>query len=362
MGTLLVTGGAGFIGSALVRVALERTEDRIVVFDKLTYAGHEANLAGLPDDRVELLVADLADRPSLEAAFEEHRPRAVFNLAAESHVDRSIDGPRPFIETNIVGTFELLETARSYYAALDADERDRFRLIHVSTDEVFGDLGDEGRFDEDSPYAPSSPYAASKASADHLVRAWHRTWGLPALITNCSNNYGPRQLPEKLIPLMILNAHAGRDLPIYGDGSQVRDWIHVDDHCRGLLQVLEQGRVGRSYNLGAGSERTNLELVRALCAALEEVAPAAHNPALRARELDSYLDLMTFVVDRPGHDRRYAIDPTRARTELDWRPAVDLESGLTDTVRWYLGHRDWCETVGGGDHAATRRGIEEIAS
>src|SRR5712691_4395436 len=290
MATLLITGGAGFIGSNLVRHALDRTTDRIVVVDKLTYAGNLLSLDGpLKDPRVTFIRADIADRGAVAKVFADQRPDAVINLAAETHVDRSIDGPRPFIDTNIVGTFVMLEAARAHLGVLDADARQRFRFLHVSTDEVYGTLGETGQFSEETPYAPNSPYAASKAAADHLVRAYFHTYGLPVLITNCSNNYGPFQFPEKLIPLMILNAVDGRPLPIYGDGGNVRDWLHVDDHCAGLLLVLRKGRPGEKYNVGGGNERTNLEIVDRVCDLVDAVKPGAASRALR-----------TFVPDRPG--------------------------------------------------------------
>ncbi len=350
MRTLFVTGGAGFIGSNFVRLALAETADRsvnrLVVFDKLTYAGRVENLAGLKDDpRYIFVLGDIADREAVRSAFAEHRPTAVLNFAAESHVDRSIEDPSAFVRTNVAGCFELLDAARLFLRELNPGEREAFRFLHISTDEVYGSLGATGAFSETTPYAPNSPYAASKAGADHLVRAYHETFGLPTLLTNCSNNYGPYQFPEKLIPLMILNALEGKPLPIYGDGSNVRDWLYVEDHCRGLLTVLEKGAPGGKYNLGGRSERTNLQIVDALCAALEAEHPAAANPSLTARGIGSYLDLKTFVADRPGHDRRYAIDETKIRTELGWQPQHDFETGLAATVRWYLNHRDWCTAI-----------------
>jgi len=346
MATMLVTGGAGFIGSNFVRVALSATPDRVVVLDKLTYAGHRGNLADVEGNpRFSFVEGDIADTECVRRVFDEHRPSTVINLAAESHVDRSIDSPRPFIDTNIVGTFVLLEAARRRVAAAEEAEREAFRFLHVSTDEVFGSLGEEGLFSETTPYAPNSPYAASKASADHLVRAYQRTYGLPALVTNCSNNYGPYQFPEKLIPLMILNAIEGKPLPIYGDGGNVRDWIYVTDHCEGILTVLQEGRPGESYNIGGECERTNLQVVDTLCDILGRLLPAASNPQLVARRLPDYRQLKTFVPDRKGHDRRYAIDAGRIRAELGWRPQHDFESGMEATVRWYLDHRDWCAEV-----------------
>jgi len=353
--SLLITGGAGFIGSNLVHFALDHTSDRLVVVDKLTYAGSLLNLERpLGDPRVTFVRADIADRDAMARLFRDAAPAAVVNLAAETHVDRSIDGPRPFIDTNIVGTFVLLEEARRHAAALDARARSAFRFLHVSTDEVYGTLGESGAFDEETPYAPNSPYAASKASADHLVRAYGHTFGLPVLITNCSNNYGPYQFPEKLIPLMILNAIEGKPLPIYGDGANVRDWLHVEDHCAGILQVLAEGRAGEKYNIGGGNERTNLEVVDRICDALEAVKPARANPALRGR---TYRDLKTFVPDRPGHDRRYAIDAAKIRRELGWAPRHAFEDGLADTVRWYVEHRGWCEQVQAGRYDRQRLGL-----
>ena len=348
MATLLVTGGAGFIGSNLVQHALDRTADRVVVVDKLTYAGSLLNLArALKDPRVTFVRADIADRAAMTRVFDDVRPEAVLNLAAETHVDRSIDSPQAFVDTNIVGTFVLLETARRFVVGLDAGARAAFRFVHVSTDEVYGTLGAGGRFTEQTPYAPNSPYAASKASADHLVRAYFHTYGLPALITNCSNNYGPFQFPEKLIPLIILNAVDRRPLPVYGDGGHVRDWLHVDDHCAGILLALRKGRPGEKYNIGGENERTNLEIVDRVCDLVDEVRPGV--PGCRA--------LKTFVPDRPGHDRRYAIDATRIRRELGWAPRYAFDDGLKDTVRWYLGHRDWCEAVQGGRYDRERLGL-----
>jgi len=348
MRTLLITGGAGFIGSNLVRYALSRTSDRIVIVDKLTYAGSRLNLeAPLKDPRVTFLEADIADRRAMTGAFSEHQPDAVLNLAAETHVDRSIDGPRLFVDTNIVGTFTLLEVARAFITSVPEGVRDAFRFLHVSTDEVYGSLGRDGAFSEETAYAPNSPYAASKAGADHLVRAYAHTFGLPVLITNCSNNYGPFQFPEKLIPLMVLNAIDGRPLPIYGDGGNVRDWLHVEDHCAGLLLVLAKGRVGEKYNVGGGNERTNLEIVDLICDTVDTLYPG---PTSRRA-------LKTFVSDRPGHDRRYAIDATKIRRELGWAPKHTLETGVRDTVQWYLDHRDWCEQVQTGRYDRQRLGL-----
>jgi dTDP-glucose 4,6-dehydratase len=357
--TILITGGAGFIGCNFVRLALAETGARIVVLDKLTYAGSLENLAGvLRDPRIVFLEGDIADRKDVRQIFAVHRPTAVVNFAAESHVDRSIDDASAFIQTNVVGAFEMLEAAR-HYLNQDETARSTFRFLHVSTDEVYGSLGPTGLFTETTPYAPNSPYAASKASADHLVRAYHETYGLPALITNCSNNYGPYQFPEKLIPLMVLNAVEGEPLPIYGDGGNVRDWIYVEDHCRGVLAALRQGRPGEKYNLGGRSERTNLQIVDAICDLLEQERPAAANPALGGK---AYRDLKTFVADRPGHDRRYAIDDSKARAELGWAPRHDFTTGLAATVRWYLENRSWCAAVQAGKYGRERLGLgkEEV--
>ena len=358
MENLLVTGGAGFIGSNFVRLVLAETGARILLLDKLTYAGSLESLAGVLDDpRLTFVEGDIADRGLVRKLLAEHRPSAVVNFAAESHVDRSIEDASAFVQTNIVGAFELLEAARHHLPSMTERERTAFRFLHVSTDEVYGSLGPTGAFSETTPYAPNSPYAASKAGADHLVRAYHETYGLPALLTNCSNNYGPYQFPEKLIPLMILNAAEGKPLPIYGDGGNVRDWLYVEDHCRGLLAVLERGVPGEKYNLGGRSERTNLQIVDGLCDILETERPAASNPALAARGAASYRDLKTFVADRPGHDRRYAIDDTKVRREIGWEPRHDFASGLAETVRWYLGHRAWCEAVQSGRYGRERLGL-----
>jgi dTDP-glucose 4,6-dehydratase len=358
LGTLIVTGGAGFIGSNFVRLALALTQDRVVVFDALTYSGNLESLAEVASHpRYSFVKGDITDREAVSALYRAERPSALVNFAAESHVDRSIDDPGAFLRTNVMGVFELLEGARHHVAALPPPEAASFRFLHVSTDEVYGSLGPSGLFSEETPYAPNSPYAASKASADHVVRAYHETYGLPVLITNCSNNYGPYQFPEKLIPLMILNAVEGKPLPLYGDGRNVRDWLYVEDHCAGILLALEKGRPGERYNIGGSNERTNRQVVEALCAALEAERPAAGNPALSARGIGSYADLVTLVKDRPGHDRRYAIDATRARTELSWRPRHDFDSGLLRTVRWYLEHHDWCEAVQSGSYRRERLGL-----
>lgn len=360
MQTLLVTGGAGFIGSNFTRMALARTSARVIVLDKLTYAGNLRNLASVErDPRFAFVKADIADRHAVDEALRTFRPDAIVNFAAESHVDRSIDGPRPFVQTNLVGAFEMLEASRALWKDLSDDRKARFRFLHVSTDEVYGSLGPNGAFLEETPYAPNSPYAASKAGADHLVRAWKETFGLPTVLTNCSNNYGPYQFPEKLIPLMILTAMEGRPLPIYGDGANVRDWLHVEDHCAGILLALERGRPGERYNIGGFGERTNLQVVDALCDAIESLAPAARNPALAQKGLSSYRALKSFVADRPGHDRRYAIDSTKIQRELEWRPQHDFEGGLRATVRWYLENRPWCEEVQSGRYRRERLGLGE---
>ncbi|MBP7146340.1 MAG: dTDP-glucose 4,6-dehydratase [Acidobacteria bacterium] len=349
MDTLIVTGAAGFIGSNFVRLALEATGDRVLVVDKLTYAGHIENLDPVrANPRFEFVQGDIADREKMRILVGAHNPRAIVNFAAETHVDRSIDDPTPVVMTNVVGAWELLEAARHHLDRQPAEQRERFRFVQVSTDEVFGTLEhDGGKFSERSPYAPNSPYAATKAAADHLARAYERTFGVPTIVTHCGNNYGPRQFPEKLVPLMILNALEGRSLPIYGDGGNVRDWLYVDDHCEGILRALAAGTPGAHYVFGGEEERTNLELVDLVCDLLERESPAAANPALRARGVAGYRELKTFVADRPGHDRRYAIDPSRARAELGWRPRHDLAAGMAATVRWYLDNREWCERVQG---------------
>ncbi len=353
---MLVTGGAGFIGSNFVARAVE-AGSFVVNLDALTYAGNPDNLAPLEgSDRHLFVRGDILDRELVLGLLREHRPAAVVHFAAESHVDRSIDGPGAFVRTNLVGTFELLEAARAHVAGLSADEAARFRFLHVSTDEVYGSLGPGGLFREDSGYAPNSPYAASKAGSDHLVRAYHETYRLPALVTHCGNNYGPYQFPEKLIPLAALNALEGRPLPVYGDGQNVRDWIFVGDHCEGIAAALARGRPGEAYNFGARSEMTNLALVHALCDQLDALSPPAENPALGGR-VRSYRELIAFVKDRPGHDRRYAIDPAKAEGELGWRPRHGFDEGLGLTLRWYLAHRAWCERIAAGAYQRERLGL-----
>ncbi len=357
MSTIVVTGGAGFIGSNFARLVLRCGAERVVVLDALTYAGNLNTVADMkPDGRFVFVQGDIADRRVVDEVLREHRPQWLVNFAAETHVDRSIDGPRRFIHTNILGAFELLDAARRYVGELSASEREAFRYLQISTDEVYGSLGPEGSFSEATPYAPRSPYASSKAAADHLGGAYFHTYGLAVLITNCANNYGPYQFPEKLIPLMILNAVEGEALPIYGDGKNVRDWLHVDDHCEAIRQVLERGRPGEKYNIGGRNERTNLDVVDQICNALEAELPAAQNPALSTRGIQRYADLKKHVVDRPGHDRRYAIDPTRVYKEIGWRPRYDFGAGIRDTVRWYLANRAWCTAVQAGTYGRERLG------
>ncbi|MDH2199942.1 dTDP-glucose 4,6-dehydratase [Ectopseudomonas oleovorans] len=349
---ILVTGGAGFIGSALIRHLIQHTGHQVLNLDKLTYAGNLESLAPVDDNpRYRFVQADIADSPVVAQTLAEFQPDAIMHLAAESHVDRSIDGPAAFIQTNIVGTYSLLESTRAYWLGLSAERKAAFRFHHISTDEVYGDLhGVDDLFTETTPYAPSSPYSASKAASDHLVRAWQRTYGLPVLISNCSNNYGPYHFPEKLIPLMILNALAGKPLPVYGNGQQVRDWLYVEDHARALLKVVSEGQVGETYNIGGHNEQKNLDVVRAICALLEELAP--HKPAGIAR----YEDLITYVQDRPGHDLRYAIDAGKIERELGWIPQETFETGLRKTVQWYLDNLDWCRRVQDGSYQGQRLG------
>jgi len=344
---ILVTGGCGFIGSAVVRLAIARGHE-VINLDALTYAACIDNVAGVADSpRYRFEHADIRDRAALDRIFALHEPQAVMHLAAESHVDRSIDGPGTFVETNITGTYNMLEAARAFWAR--AGRPDGFRFHHISTDEVFGSLGKEGKFTEDTPYDPRSPYSASKAASDHLVRAWHETYGLPVVLTNCSNNYGPYHFPEKLVPVIILNALAGQPLPIYGDGSNVRDWLYVEDHADALLLAVAEGAPGRSYNIGGENERSNLELVRTLCATLDDLRPRSDG--------GSYADQITFVTDRPGHDARYAIDPARIRDELGWRPSVTVEEGLRRTVQWYLDNEPWWRALQDRHGVGTRLGV-----
>ena len=347
--TWLVTGGAGFIGGNFVLGAVRRGI-RVVNLDALTYAGNRDTLAALDGDPLHVFVhGDIGDRALVARLLAEHRPQAILNFAAESHVDRSIDGPAAFVQTNVVGTLALLEAARDYWKSLEGAAREGFRFLHVSTDEVYGSLGETGAFTEDTPYAPNSPYAASKAASDHLVRAFHHTYGLPTLTTNCSNNYGPYQFPEKLIPLMIARALAGEPLPVYGDGRQVRDWLYVADHCAAIEAVLAGGRVGETYNIGGNAERRNLEVVEILCDLLDARRPRADGRSHRAQ--------IAFVADRPGHDRRYAIDAGKLRRELGWSPAHSFEQGIAHTVDWYLAHQDWVARVLDGSYRLQRIGV-----
>jgi dTDP-glucose 4,6-dehydratase len=347
--TWLVTGGAGFIGGNFVLEALARGDTRIVNLDALTYAGNRDTLAAVADDPRHVFVhGDIGDRALVDSLLATHKPQAILNFAAESHVDRSIDGPAAFVQTNVVGTLALLESARDYWKGLDAAGRDAFRFLHVSTDEVYGSLGETGAFTETTPYAPNSPYSASKAASDHLVRAFHHTFGLPVLTTNCSNNYGPYQFPEKLIPLIIQRALAGEALPVYGDGLNVRDWLYVGDHVAAIARVLESGVVGETYNVGGDAERRNIDVVNAICALLDARAPRADGQP-RASQI-------TYVRDRPGHDRRYAIDASKLKRELGWAPSVDFEQGMARTVDWYLGHGDWVRRVLDGSYRMQRLG------
>lgn len=351
---ILVTGGAGFIGSAVVRHLIKETEHQVVNVDKLTYAGNLESLQLASDSpRYFFEQADICDADAMASVLTRHRPDAVMHLAAESHVDRSIDGPAEFIRTNIVGTYTLLEATRHYWIHLPEALKSRFRFHHISTDEVFGDLeGTDVLFNEQTPYAPSSPYSASKASSDHLVRAWQRTYNLPTLITNCSNNYGPYHFPEKLIPHMILNALAGKPLPVYGNGSQVRDWLYVEDHARALITVLTRGKVGETYNIGGHNEKRNLQVVETICDLLDELLPLAAGNG----QACSYRELITFVKDRPGHDQRYAIDASKIERELSWTPLETFESGIRKTVQWYLDNRQWWERVLNGSYQLDRLG------
>lgn len=353
MSTILVTGGAGFIGSAVVREIITATSDNVVIIDKLTYAGNLMSLAPVAGDpRFAFERVDICNRAELDRVFRHYQPDTVMHLAAESHVDRSIDGPAAFIETNIVGTYTLLEAARAWWNTLARDKKSAFRFHHISTDEVYGDLHDSGAFfTETTAYAPSSPYSASKASSDHLVRAWQRTYGLPALVTNCSNNYGPYHFPEKLIPLTILNALAGKPLPVYGNGQQIRDWLFVEDHARALYQVATRGEPSETYNIGGHNERKNIEVVETICDLLEELAP--HKPD----GLACYRDLITFVADRPGHDLRYAIDATKIERELGWTPDETFTSGMRKTVAWYLANESWWRQVLDGSYQGERLGL-----
>lgn len=349
---ILVTGGAGFIGSAVIRHIINDTQDSVINVDKLTYAGNLESLDSISrNNRYVFEQVDICDRSALDRVFALYKPDAVMHLAAESHVDRSIDGPAAFIETNIVGTYVLLEAARGYWNKMDGDKKSSFRFHHISTDEVYGDLeGTDGLFTEETSYEPSSPYSASKASSDHLVRAWLRTYGLPTIVTNCSNNYGPFHFPEKLIPLIILNALNGKRLPIYGDGMQIRDWLFVEDHARALYKVVTEGKVGETYNIGGHNEKTNVEVVHAICTLLEELVPN------KPEGVKKYQDLITYVDDRPGHDSRYAIDAKKIAIELGWRPEKTFESGLRKTVEWYLSNKTWWKRILDGSYSLERLG------
>ena len=352
---ILVTGGAGFIGSAVVRHIINHTQDSVINLDKLTYAGNLDSIASVADsERYAFVQADICDRAELDKIFAEHQPDAVMHLAAESHVDRSIDSAGEFIQTNIVGTFTLLEAARAYYQTLPSERKAQFRFHHISTDEVYGDLhGTDDLFTETTPYAPSSPYSASKASSDHLVRAWRRTYGLPTIVTNCSNNYGCYHFPEKLIPHMILNALDGKPLPVYGDGKQIRDWLYVEDHARALYLVVTQGKIGETYNIGGFNEKQNMQVVRIICELLEELAPN------KPQGIAHYADLITHVTDRAGHDVRYAIDASKIQRELGWTPQETFESGIRKTVQWYLDNKDWWQRVLDGSYKLERLGKAE---
>ena len=350
---ILITGGAGFIGSAVIRYIIKHTNHSVINIDKLTYAGNLESIENIENsNRYAFEQLDICNSNEIKRVFEEYMPDAVMHLAAESHVDRSIDGPREFIHTNIVGTYTLLEQANVYYSNLNNKKKSAFRFHHVSTDEVYGDLeGTNSLFTENTPYSPSSPYSASKASSDHLVRAWHRTYGLPILITNCSNNYGPYQFPEKLIPLIILNALEGKDLPIYGNGKQIRDWLYVDDHAIALLHVMLNGKIGETYNIGGHNEIQNIQVVQRVCKILDEIAPN------NIPNLNKYEELIKYVPDRAGHDTRYAIDATKIADELNWTPVETFESGIRKTVEWYLSHQTWCEHVQDGSYMGERLGI-----
>ncbi|MCX8659390.1 dTDP-glucose 4,6-dehydratase [Gilliamella sp. B2772] len=350
---VVVTGGAGFIGSAVVRHIIEQTEDEVLVIDKLTYAGNLESLDHIAKNtRFHFKQIDICDRSAIDRVFTEFNPDVIMHLAAESHVDRSIDNPASFIETNIIGTYSLLEAALAYWRTLEKNKQKTFRFHHISTDEVYGDLhGSEDLFTEKTPYSPSSPYSASKASSDHLVRAWHRTFGLPTIITNCSNNYGPFHFPEKLIPLMILNALAGKPLPVYGNGQQIRDWLYVEDHARALYLVATQANVGQTYNIGGHNERKNIEVVNIICELLEELAPN------KPQHIKYYKDLITHVIDRPGHDQRYAIDASKIFEDLGWKPLETFETGMRKTVEWYLQNKQWCDHIKDGSYARWRQSV-----
>lgn len=356
MKKFLITGGAGFIGSAVIREIIDNTNHSVVNVDKLTYAGNLDSLESVKDDaRYAFEQVDICDAKEIKRVFNEHQPDVVMHLAAESHVDRSIDRPSEFIQTNIVGTYVLLEEARDYWSVLDNNKKDNFKFHHVSTDEVYGDLeGTDDPFTEKTSYAPSSPYSAAKASSDHLVRAWQRTFKFPTLITNCSNNYGPYQFPEKLIPLIILNALQGKDLPIYGNGKQIRDWLYVDDHARALLHVALTGKINQTYNIGGHNELQNIEVVKTVCSILDELVPS------KKKGIDKYDQLITYVEDRPGHDVRYAIDASKISDELNWTPNETFETGIKKTIQWYLDNNIWCDRVRDGRYSGERLGVVEL--
>jgi dTDP-glucose 4,6-dehydratase len=355
---ILITGGDGFIGSAVVRHIIENTDESVVNVDCLTYAGNPDSLASIAENvRYNFVQADICDFQLMSDIFAKYQPDAVMHLAAESHVDRSIDGPADFVRTNIIGTFTLLEASRHYWSLLSCDKKTAFRFHHISTDEVYGDLENTvDLFTESTPYAPSSPYSASKASSDHLVRAWNRTYGLPVIVTNCSNNYGPYHFPEKLIPHIILNALSAKSLPVYGDGSQIRDWLYVEDHARALYKVVTEGKVGETYNIGGHNEKKNIEVVETLCSILDELKPVANNPAFLSSPMTHYKELITFVTDRPGHDVRYAIDASKIERELGWTPEESFETGIRKTVEWYLNNENWWKRVLNGDYQLERVG------
>lgn len=357
---ILITGGAGFIGSAVIRHIIENTNDSVINVDRLTYAGNVESIATASDsERYHFVQADICDAKKMADIFAIYQPDAVMHLAAESHVDRSIDGPADFMQTNIIGTFTLLEAARSYWSNLSADKKSAFRFHHISTDEVYGDLeGTDDLFTEQTSYEPSSPYSASKASSDHLVRAWNRTYGLPVVVTNCSNNYGPYHFPEKLIPHIILNALSAKLLPIYGDGSQIRDWLYVEDHARALYKVVSEGKVGETYNIGGHNEKKNIEVVQTLCDLLDELVPTGSNCA--TSHLSSYNELITFVKDRPGHDVRYAIDASKIERELGWVPEENFNTGIRKTVEWYLNNTSWWKRVLSGEYQLVRIGDKQV--
>jgi dTDP-glucose 4,6-dehydratase len=349
--TIFITGGAGFIGSALVRYLINETDNTVINFDKLTYAGNLESLKSIEsDERYDFFQGDICDKEKLDAVLEQFQPDYIMHLAAESHVDRSIDGPGEFIETNVVGTYILLEATRRYYANLADNKKANFRFHHISTDEVYGDLGTTGLFTEETSYDPSSPYSASKAASDHLVRAWHRTYQLPVVVTNCSNNYGSYHFPEKLIPLIILNALDGKALPIYGDGKQVRDWLYVDDHARALYKVVSEGKLGETYNIGGFNEKQNIEVVNTICNHLNELV------ADKPEGLNDFNELITYVTDRPGHDVRYAIDANKINKELGWHPQETFDSGIKKTIEWYLANLEWCRHVQDGSYQRERLG------